>query len=139
VTLPPAAKNLKQRGSWLRTVGVALLVIALLCLAVWWQRAVLLELILQQALKHTVLSSPSLSGLSFDYKQAKLAEISFGVATPAGDLTVAMQEVATDYDLEKRILNSVSIGHAELKTNYNPADPPATKTTENAPISLPLD
>ncbi|MDT4290453.1 YdbH domain-containing protein [Methylomonas sp. MO1] len=135
----PTANVLKRRSSWPTTVAVALLGIALLCLAVWWQRAVLLELILQQALKHTVLSSPSLSGLSFDYKQAKLAEISFGLATPAGDLTVAMHEVATDYDLEKRVLYSVSIRHAVLKFNYHPADPPATNATENAPISLPLD
>jgi hypothetical protein len=139
MSLSPAANVLKRRSSWPRTVAVALLVITLFCLAVWWQRAVLLELILQQALKHTILSSPSLSGLSFDYKQAKLAEISFGVATPAGDLTVAMQEVATDYDLEKRIIHSVSIGHAALRFNYHPGDPSATKTTENAPISLPLD
>ncbi|OQW73765.1 MAG: hypothetical protein BVN35_11765 [Proteobacteria bacterium ST_bin11] len=136
---PPAANDLKRPSSWPRTVAVALLAIALFCLAVWWQRAVLLELVLQQALKHTALSSPSLSGLSFDYEQAKLAEISFGVATPAGDLTVAMQEVATDYDIEKRVLRSVSIGYAALKFIYNPADPSATNTTENALFSLPLD
>ncbi|OAH97286.1 hypothetical protein A1332_21725 [Methylomonas methanica] len=135
-----AAKNdLKRRSSWLRTVAITLLVLTLFCLTLWWQRAVLLELVLQQALKHTPLSSPSLSGLSFDYEQAKLAEISFGMATPAGDLAVAMQDVATDFDIEKRIIHNVSIGHAVLKFNHHPAAPSATKTTENTGFSLPLD
>ncbi|MCQ8119116.1 intermembrane phospholipid transport protein YdbH family protein [Methylomonas rosea] len=135
-----AGKNdLKRRSSLLRAVAITLLVLTLFCLAVWWQRAVLFELILQQALKHTALSSPSLSGLSFDYKQAKLAEISFGMATPAGDLAVAMQDVATDYDIEKRIIHNVSIGHAALKFNYRPTDQASTQTAENTPISLPLD
>lgn len=138
MTLPPAAKGLKH-GSWLKTVTVALLAIVLFCLALWWQRAVLLELILQQALKHSALRSPSLTGLSFDYKQAKLAEISFDAATSAGDLRVVMQEIATDYDIEKRIIHSVSIGHAALKFNYRPTDQAATQSSENIPTSLPLD
>ncbi|AMK77647.1 hypothetical protein A1342_18205 [Methylomonas methanica] len=123
----------------MRTVAITLLVLVLFCLALWWQRSVLVELLLQQALKQSALSSPSLSGLSFDSKHAKLTEISFGLATPVGDLTVAMQDVATDYDLEKRTIHNVSIGHAALKLKYRPAAQSASNTAENGPISLPLD
>nr|WP_225587543.1 YdbH domain-containing protein [Methylomonas fluvii] len=137
--MQPTLNALKQRGSWLGRVAVKLLAMTLFCLAVWWQRAVLLELILQQALKNSALRSPSLTGLSFDYKQAKLAEFSFDIATPAGDLKVAMQEVATDYDIEKRIIHNVSIGHAALKFNYRPTDQAATQTSANTLISLPLN
>ncbi|WP_445368041.1 intermembrane phospholipid transport protein YdbH family protein [Methylomonas sp. BW4-1] len=137
--MPATTNNLQQRGSWRRKMAITLLMLGLFCLALWWQRSVMLELLLQQALKQTSLSSPSLSGLSFDSKQAKLAEISFGLATPAGNLSVAMQNVSTDYDLEKRTISNVSIGHAALKFNYHPTDQAATQTSENNPISLPLD
>ncbi|QBC28918.1 hypothetical protein U737_19530 [Methylomonas sp. LW13] len=139
MNLPATTNNLQQRGSWRRKMAITLLMLGLFCLALWWQRSVMLELLLQQALKQTSLSSPSLSGLSFDSKQAKLAEISFGLATPTGNLSVAMQNVSTDYDLEKRTISNVSIGHAALKFNYHPTDQAATQTSENNSISLPLD
>ncbi len=118
---------------------MALPMLLLFCLALWWQRAVLLELLLQQFLKQTALISPTLSGLSFDHKQAKLSAFSFDLATPTGDLSVAMQDLTIDYDLEKRIVDSADIGHAALKFNYRPADKSVTKTAENPPINLALD
>jgi len=116
------------------------MVLLLLGLAVWWQRSILAQWLLQQSLKQTALTAPRLSGLWFDFKQAKLAEISFGLATPAGDLSVAMENVTSDYDLEKQIVNTLSIGHAKLKFNYHPADKAETKNaTDSGAMSLPLD
>ena len=140
MTLSPTPKSAKRRGSWLRTAIAALIVLLLLGLAVWWQRSILVQWLLQHSLKQTALIAPRLSGLAFDFKQAKLTEISFGLATPAGDLSLAMEDVTTDYDLEKKIVNTLSIAHATLKFNYHPADKTETKNaTDSDAKRLPLD
>lgn len=134
-----AGKSTKWHRSWPRLLIVALLGLLLLGLAVWWQRAILGHWLLQQSLTHTALTAPTLSGLSFDFKRAKLAEISFDLAIPASDLSVALKDVETDYDLAKQIVNTVSIGHAKLKFNHHPAGKAETKNATATPISLPLN
>jgi len=106
----------------------------------WWQRSNLIELLLQQALKQSALTSPSLSGLSFDFKQAQLSNIGFGLATPSGELSVALQDITAEYDLKNRTVNTLSIGRAEVKFHYQSKENTVTNATEDsAAISLPLN
>lgn len=140
MTLAPAAKRAKRLASWLRAMIVALIALLLLGVTAWWQRSILAEWLLQQSLKQTALTAPLVSVMSFDLKQARLAEFRFGLATPTGDLSVALADVTADYDLEKRIVNTVSIAHATLTFNPRTADKTETKSaTDSSFKRLPLN
>ncbi len=129
----------QPKRRWLRSLAISVLVLCILAAITFWQRSAALQWLLQQSLQHTSLSSPKLSGLLFNFQQAELANIEFGLDTQAGKLLVTLAAIKTDFDLRQATVKSLNIGHATLKLDYQPSDNPEAADQAATPLNLPLE
>jgi hypothetical protein len=106
------------------------IVLATIGIVAGWNRPYIMQLALQQFIGRTSLLAPKVSGFQFGFDQAMLAEMEFDIETDVGLLSVKLEDIQVNYNLNVYSFNTsnikaINIGHAQLKLAYHAAANPA--------------
>lgn len=109
-----------SRGARPRLFALWMLILLIFGAGAWWARGLLMQWGLQQLLQRPPLSDSVVSGVWFDFNQARLNSLQFGLRTDAGPVSVQLEDVRARYDLRGAKLDSVQIAKADLRISYQP-------------------
>ncbi|QPK62826.1 YdbH domain-containing protein [Methylomonas sp. LL1] len=123
-------------SSRLRLFAVFLSVLLVAGLGIWWGRGMLMQWGVRQLLQRLPLLEPVASGIGFDFDQARLEHIQFGLNTAAGPATVRLQEVWANYNLRASKLDSIRVAQAQLRFAYQPSDQAAGNDQPTSTVAL---